>query len=320
MGKYYKYNFVSAEPTFAIVKEELKSYFDTGAVDDLLFPTYVNKCLSKLGRGTLPIREVPIVVEDFQATLPQDFQFPREVWFCAELDTVSASSPTSLYTQATDICSVRVYPVTTDEEAICRTCGSGACPEEGGDDCISELEVYKSQPEIIRSFKQLFLLKPGNVAAYGRDGLEYKSNISSYGMTPGSSTYDSFDIKGEKLVTTFRKGIIHLIYYSDGRDDRDSGTLIPDDYRIQEYIELFLKYKTFETVFNQTHDETYNQVERKMMTAKQLADEAFILASIEMKKETLHRKVEKIKNEQKRFRKFERMVPTFNVRMNSSRY
>jgi hypothetical protein len=33
---------------YATVKEELKSYFDTGAVDDLLFPTYVNKCLSNL--------------------------------------------------------------------------------------------------------------------------------------------------------------------------------------------------------------------------------------------------------------------------------
>ena len=60
MSYYNKYNFVSAEPTYAIVKEELKSYFDTGAVDDLLFPTYLNKCLDKLGKATHAI--VPVIL------------------------------------------------------------------------------------------------------------------------------------------------------------------------------------------------------------------------------------------------------------------
>jgi len=53
MSYYYKYNFVSPEPIYSIVKEELKSYFDTGAVDDLMFPTYLflttSLLLEKLG-------------------------------------------------------------------------------------------------------------------------------------------------------------------------------------------------------------------------------------------------------------------------------
>ena len=57
MSYYYKYNFVSPEPVYATVKEELKSYFDTGAVDDLLFPTYLDKALKKLGRTTFVISE-----------------------------------------------------------------------------------------------------------------------------------------------------------------------------------------------------------------------------------------------------------------------
>jgi hypothetical protein len=50
---------------YATVKEELKSYFDTGAVDDLLFPTYVNKCLSKLGKTSYKITETPLYIEKF---------------------------------------------------------------------------------------------------------------------------------------------------------------------------------------------------------------------------------------------------------------
>ena len=60
MSYYYKYKFTSPQPTYAIVKEELKSYFDTGIVDDLMFPTYLNKCLSKLSRATKPISETPL--------------------------------------------------------------------------------------------------------------------------------------------------------------------------------------------------------------------------------------------------------------------
>ena len=83
MSYYYKYNFVSPEPLYATVKEELKSYFDTGAVDDLLFPTYLDKCLKKLGRTTYVISEQVLFIEDFEARLPDNFHAVREAWMCA---------------------------------------------------------------------------------------------------------------------------------------------------------------------------------------------------------------------------------------------
>jgi hypothetical protein len=71
MSYFYKYEFVSPESVFATVKEEFKSYFDTGAVDDLLFPTYLDKCLKKLGRATYTITPVILDVCDFEARLPE---------------------------------------------------------------------------------------------------------------------------------------------------------------------------------------------------------------------------------------------------------
>ena len=41
MSNYYKYNFISPEGIFAIIKEEFKSYYDTAAIDDLMFNTYL---------------------------------------------------------------------------------------------------------------------------------------------------------------------------------------------------------------------------------------------------------------------------------------
>ena len=101
MSYYYKYNFISPDPVYATVKEELKSYFDTGAVDDLLFPTYLDKCLKKLGRATYVIQETILDVVDFEARLPDNFISVREAWMCSE-DTSNYpyQTPNSFYSQA----------------------------------------------------------------------------------------------------------------------------------------------------------------------------------------------------------------------------
>ena len=37
MSEFYKYEFVSAEPMYAEIKEKLKTYFDSGAITMLCF-------------------------------------------------------------------------------------------------------------------------------------------------------------------------------------------------------------------------------------------------------------------------------------------
>ena len=86
MSYYYSYSFISPEEIFANVQEELKSYFDTGAVDNLMFPVYVNKCLDKLGRSSYAITQEMLYLEDFQARLPDNFYAVREAWLCTEME------------------------------------------------------------------------------------------------------------------------------------------------------------------------------------------------------------------------------------------
>jgi len=56
---------------------------------------------------------------------------------------------------------------------------------------------------------------------------------------------------------------------------------------------------------NQTNDETFNQLEKKLQYYKQLSDEAYILADIEIKKSTVYQKQNKIVEELNRFNKYE---------------
>ena len=64
-------------------------------------------------------------------------------------------------------------------------------------------------------------------------------------------------------------------------------------------------YKIFEALTNQTNDETFNQLLQKMTYYKQLADEAFIMADIEIKKQDVWTKQRRIKQDLNRHNMYE---------------
>jgi len=310
MSYYYRYNFTSPEIVYSTVKEELKSYFDTGAVDDLMFPTYLDKCLRKLGRATYVIAEDILNIEDFEARLPDNFFAVREAWLCTEIPAYPYQSANSFYSQAASETTIQVSPITTDQTP-CPNCMDAECPGTCMPDLIQT--VYKTNNQVARSYRHQYLLKPGNISARSHCALEYNDawqmyannpNYASGGFTPGSSSVDSFDVRDNKFVTNFRCGVVHLIFYATDYDGAGN-QLIPDNYRIREYIEAFIKYKVFETLSNQINDETFEQIHKKLAYYKQLSEEAFIMADIEIKKQDAWAKQRRIKNDLNRFNMYE---------------
>jgi hypothetical protein len=309
MSNYYKYNFVSPEPVYAIVKEELKSYFDTGAVDDLLFPTYLDKCLRKLGRTTYPIVPTALFIEDFEARLPDNFYAVREAWLCTAINGYPYQSANSFYSQAASSTTIQVSPVIVSGNP----CQDGSCHQENCPTCMPDLiqAVYKTNNTTAVTYRKEYLLKPGNISAKKNCEVEYTNNWEFYkespalhNFTPSSSSYDSFDIRDNKFVTNFRNGIVHMLFYCTEYDNTGN-QMIPDNYRIREYVEAFIKFKVMETITNQTNDETFNQLQTKLVYYKQQSEEAFIMADIEIKKQDAWTKQRRIKNDLNRFNMYE---------------
>lgn len=305
MSYYYKYNFVSPEPVYSIVKEEFKSYFDTGAVDDLMFPTYLDKCLRKLGRTTYVIAEQILYISDYEARLPDNFYAVREAWLCTAVNSFPYQTANSFYSQAASSTTIQISPVISSGVP----CQEGNCNSQDCPTCMPNLiqAVYKTNNQVPMLYRREYLLKPGNISAQKQCDVNYSTewefpNIKAF--TPGSAGYDSFDIRDNKFVTNFRNGVVHLLFYA---TEYDSGgnQMIPDNYRIREYIEAFIKYKVIETITNQTNDETFNQLQSKLAYYKQQAEEAFIMADIEIKKSTVYQKQRKIKEDLNRFNMYE---------------
>jgi hypothetical protein len=317
MSYYYKYNFVSPQPIYATVKEELKSYFDTGAVDDLLFPTYLDKCLKKLGRATYVISEDILHMNDFESRLPDNFYAVREAWMCTEIPSnYPYQTANSFYSQASSQTTIQVSPYISGTVPCTNPQCTTGCPE-----CMPELiqAVYKTNQQVARGYRNEYLLKPGNISVRKNCDVEYTDAWEFYvppppihEFTPGSASYDSFDIRDNKFVTNFREGTVHLIFYATEYDEIGN-QLVPDNFRIREYVEHFIKYKVFETLTNQLTDETFAQLQQKLGYYKGLSDEAFIMADIEIKKQDPWTKQRRIKNDLNRFNMYELPNRSYNA-------
>jgi len=304
MSTYYKYQFISPEGIYSTVKEELKSYFDTGAIDDLLFPTYVDKCLKALGKSSYTITQEVLFVEDFEARLPDNFHAVREAWMCTSISARSYQSASSFYSQTFGT-AIQVVPTILAGEESPLTSEELQCA-----DCDTSPAVYKTNYEFPRSYQKMYLLKPGNISARRNCDVDYTdlwNDASGYPVnynTPGASSFDSFDIRDNKFVTNFRTATVYLVFYATDYDEIGN-QLIPDNYLISEYIYKFLKYKMFETLSNQTNDETFNQLMVKLEKAQRESDEAYILAESEIKKQTVEQKQRAIRRNLNRFNMYE---------------
>lgn len=314
MSYYYKYQFTSPEGVFAIIKEELKSYYDTGAVDDIMFATYLNKALRKLGKATYSILEDVLYIEDFESRLPDNFNAVREAWLCTQIDGPTYQSPGSFYSQAGSSTTIQIAPITINGEPCGSTECNGTCEQ-----CMPTVTqaVYKTNNAITQTYIREYLLKPGNISARNNCSVGYMDNWEAFiqsntnrQFTPHSSTYGSFDIRDNKFVVNFRTGIVNLVFYGVEYDNLEN-QMIPDNYRIMEYLEAFIKYKIFETLLNQTNDETYNQLEKKLVYYKQLSDEAFIMANTELMKQTPWDKQRRIKESLNRHQRYELPVRSY---------
>jgi len=273
MSIYYKQDFVSAEPVFAEVKEELSSYFASGAIDDIMFPKWMDDCLKKFRKTAFKIEEVVLTVKDYKACLPDTFKGVREAWACTTFYSDLYQSATAQYYQQ----DCRVNTVSTDKCGDCT---------DGSNECTTDYNVvHKVTGVYYFSFRRAFLLTPGNERARTHCG-QYCPNI-------GASTSATFDIDNGNMVFNFQEGTVHLVYYSDPSIDTEQ--MIPDNWWFQDFARKYIIFKCFSKLSNIITDETFNQIVHKKAEAKQDSDIAYIMADIEMKKQNIDQKMRGIR-------------------------
>lgn len=282
MSIYYHQEFVSSEPLFAEVQEELSSYFASGAIDTVMFPKWMDDCLKRFRKSAYKIEEVVLHIKDYKACLPTTFKGVREAWACETWNSDLYQSATSQYYQQD--CRIDThgspnpFPDNFEPDSSCQPCQGAECTTNYN-------VVHKVSGIYFFSFRRTFLLTPGNERTRQSCG-EHCPNI-------GASTPYTFDIDTGNFIVNFREGTVHLIYYSDPA--RDGDQMIPDNWWFQDFARKYIIYKCFTKLANIITDETFNQIVHKKAEAKQDSDVAFIIAETEMKKQNIDQKMRAIR-------------------------
>lgn len=284
MSIYYEQKFISPDPIYAEVKESLRSYFDSGVIDDMMFPKWTEHCMRRFKKSAYAIKETVLHIQDYTGNLPEDFKGVREAWACSTTWTQPIQMPNAYYYQtdcridnSEKICD----PCIPYEEIIMDVAQQIAC-----DPCKDAYRImHKVTNHMVFSFTHSHLLTPGNMNA--------RSYCENNCINRHASTPDSFDIRDCRMITNFCEGTVHLMYYADTTTE-EGVQLIPENFYVEDYLRKYLIYKCYEQLFNTVTDESFNQVRIKLEMSNAQQAEAYILADIDLKKQTSFEKIRQI--------------------------
>lgn len=270
--------YISCQPIIARVVEELRSYFFAGAVDELLMNLWVRDCIDKFEYTYLPVRQCAMDLHNHKCELPCDFRSVREVWLCATFFKGPIRSPHVFYYQ-TD-CRIDPAPRPADSCSDCLTGYQCLSPEQTPTevalpslcDVPSEyICTHKVMTTMNFSFQVTCMLKPGNFKTVDRCHAAC-ANRDVWNV-------DTFDITGDKMITSFREGTVYMAYYGSYAMEDESGYyLIPDNDPFQKYVYKYLRYMIFKQVYEQSTEEGFQIARIKKQEAEQEMDEAYLNA------------------------------------------
>lgn len=289
---------ISPEPVYSRIKEELKSYFNTGAIDDLLFPEWTLDCLNKFRATYLPIQEAVIDIYNFKSDLPCDFKLVREVWICGTSNRGTIRSPFTFYYQTdcritpsnegctectalecnTNSCSTPT-PVNVPLPNLCdlNLNNAGSCVCSTGD---RFRVTHKVQTSMSFEFTIEGMLTPGN----------YRTINRCWDKCPNKqcSAINTFDISSDKILTSFSTGTLFLLYYAKPQVNESGYYDIPDLEDFKKYVYHYLRFMTYQMLFDQSTDESFNQIKVKRDDAEHRSDVAYINARNEAMGQTVY--------------------------------
>lgn len=239
------YNYISSESLIAEIKTELKSYFESGALSEMMVPTYIDQCLRKLKYLPLKPETGILVFEDYKSQLPEDFY---------KLDYALGYGSSEELTRA-------AVPQTTGYYYKSVTC-EGSCNADCFPSCDPKYEVYETitVPTTVgaTSYK---VSKPRWIRVYY--GCTNFCVDDCPNFNKGITSVDVINIlERGKVVSNFIKGCVYIRYYSKPLDENGI-PLIPELVEVEEYVKAHIKFKLFEQLMNSVSDESFPQIKYK---------------------------------------------------------
>jgi len=237
--KYEDLNYISSEVLIAEVKQELKSYFEAGAISEVLVPTFIDQALRKLKVMVLKPEEVVLNFHNYKSELPPDFALlDRAVYYDSDI----------IWSQG----------VTSMKGSWYKSITTSDC-----DSTPHKEEIYEIVSVPTPGFR-ITMRNPTAVRVY--HGSKAMCTEGCENLSVGSQNVIQI-FPNKKVSASFEEGCIYVRYFSRPMDD-DGLPMIPENLEVEEYIKAYLKFKFFEILWHSILDESQKQVEAKLQYYK----------------------------------------------------
>jgi hypothetical protein len=239
--KYDNINYINSETLIAEVKQELKTYFEAGAVSEVLIPTFIDQALRKLKVLVLKPEEAIVRFENFKSELPYDFSM---------LDYAVSYESDIYWETGAQTFSGYWYKGITGECSVC-------------DPCHPTVETYETISVVSPGYR-ITLKHPRWVRVYFDSTSLCTDNCENLKV----ASTDIIKVgNNKKLTATFESGCIYVRYFSRPMDDNHI-PMVPEILEVEEYVKAYLKYKFFEQMWHSVMDESTKQIESKLQYYK----------------------------------------------------
>jgi hypothetical protein len=278
----WHYDWISTESIVAQLKEELRSYFETGVIDDGMFPMYVDHCLKKVGMTMLESVDEIIPLRNKKAILPEGVVFLNDVLYAGDEQNIKGNIPggTNMYNQTTT-------------EVVLQPDGTINVP--GNPEVGSTVQIVeRTTNRLLNTYDIVTRLRPASLQA---KNMCEDSRFKKFYDYPYY-----YDVSGRILSTNHPDGEL-LIRYKRYRTDDEGYPMVPDNVTMQDLVQYYLRYKIFEQLWNSVTDETYNQMQNKMQYYEQKYNDALIMARTEFIAPSFQQQKESILLRRHKFRR-----------------
>lgn len=273
--KYQDIKFHSADSLISEVKIELESYFEAGAISEILIPTYIDIALRKLEFKALKQEEAVLTFVDYRSELPPDFhRLEYALSYASEVEWIAG--PTSM--------------IGTWTKEITST---GFCQD-------NKEYIIHEKISMIHPGYRVKLDRPRWLRVYFESSNMCVDNCENLRV----QAMDSLRIKlNGGIEASFNNGNVYMKYRSIPTDEKGL-RMVPEIIQVEEYIKSFLKYKFFEQLFHSVVDETYNQIQAKFQFYGQEQLRKFEAARNTLMRTTVQQDVDNVVRRKRKFFKF----------------
>ena len=220
--------FISAEEIYGEIRRFLKSFSATNIIDEGEFPQYTMDVLNKLGSSVLKESEALLSVENYKATLPEDFVTLYAAYKCKPSFNTNLTNKDGILQNQT----VLYHDITKDVIQTDSSCLSDCCVDVKVLERYNIKQYYNEKNFITYHIHNPILLR---VSPNVRERCD-KECLSLRHSSPYEITFSN-----NTILTNFTDDEIYMLYYSRPMDENNI-PLIRDEQYLREAVKWYIIY------------------------------------------------------------------------------